>query len=56
MMVHTLCSFTGKVSTRGRILSGQVLKTKMMSTKVICREYFHFVKKKMLIWEETQGS
>merc|ERR1711894_416327 len=39
------CPFTGNVSIRGRILTGRVLKTKMMRTIVIRREYLHYVKK-----------
>jgi small subunit ribosomal protein S11e len=33
------------VSIRGRILTGRVLKMKMMRTIVIRREYLHYVKK-----------
>merc|ERR1719382_512090 len=39
------CPFTGNVSIRGRILTGRVLKMKMMRTIVIRREYLHYVKK-----------
>merc|ERR1712062_782815 len=39
------CPFTGNVNIRGRILTGRVLKTKMMRTIVIRREYLHYVKK-----------
>ncbi|CAL1533514.1 unnamed protein product [Lymnaea stagnalis] len=39
------CPFTGNVSIRGRILSGRVLKMKMMRTIVIRREYLHYVRK-----------
>merc|ERR1711874_594655 len=39
------CPFTGNVSIRGRILTGKILKMKMMRTIVIRREYLHYVKK-----------
>merc|ERR1719150_1420325 len=39
------CPFTGNVNIRGRILTGRVLKMKMMRTIVIRREYLHYVKK-----------
>lgn len=39
------CPFTGDVSIRGRILSGIVIKTKMMRTIVIRRDYLHYVRK-----------
>merc|ERR1712105_148512 len=39
------CPFTGNVSIRGRILTGRVLKMKMMRAIVIRREYLHYVKK-----------
>merc|ERR1712002_271014 len=39
------CPFTGNVSIRGRILTGRVLKMKMMRTIVIRREYLHYVRK-----------
>lgn len=37
--------FTGEVSIRGRILTGNVVSTKMTRTIVIRREYLHFVPK-----------
>jgi len=39
------CPFTGNVSIRGRILTGQVVSTKMERTIIIRREYLHYVKK-----------
>merc|ERR1712079_959318 len=39
------CPFTGKVSIRGRILTGVVAKLKMNRTAVIRRDYLHYVKK-----------
>merc|ERR1712243_290075 len=39
------CPFTGNVSIRGRILTGRVLKQKMIRTIVIRREYLHYQKK-----------
>merc|ERR1712141_488392 len=39
------CPFTGNVHIRGRILSGVVLKMKMMRTIVIRRDYLHYVRK-----------
>jgi len=39
------CPFTGKVSIRGRILTGTVIKMKMIRTIVIRRDYLHYVKK-----------
>jgi small subunit ribosomal protein S11e len=39
------CPFTGKVSIRGRILTGVVTKLKMKNTCVIRRDYLHYVKK-----------
>lgn len=39
------CPFTGNVSIRGRILTGQVVSTKMERTIVIRREYLHYIKK-----------
>ena len=43
--VDKKCPFTGNVHIRGRILSGVVLKMKMMRTIVIRRDYLHYVKK-----------
>merc|ERR1712107_749097 len=37
--------FTGKVSIRGRILTGVITKMKMNRTVVIRRDYLHYVKK-----------
>merc|ERR1712012_1473076 len=39
------CPFTGKVSIRGRILTGVITKMKMNRTVVIRRDYLHYVKK-----------
>merc|ERR1712058_187431 len=39
------CPFTGKVSIRGRLLTGVVSKLKMNRTAVIRRDYLHYVKK-----------
>ena len=39
------CPFTGKVSIRGRILTGVINKRKMNRTVVIRRDYFHYIKK-----------
>merc|ERR1712001_612689 len=39
------CPFTGNISIRGRILTGKVLKMKMMRTIVIRREYLHYIRK-----------
>eukprot|EP00914_Ancora_sagittata_P019465 GHVO01038919.1.p1 GENE.GHVO01038919.1~~GHVO01038919.1.p1 ORF type:complete len:151 (+),score=23.29 GHVO01038919.1:2-454(+) len=39
------CPFTGNVNIRGRILSGTVMKTKMMRTIVVRRDYLHYVRK-----------
>merc|ERR1712192_328500 len=39
------CLFTGKVSIRGRILTGVVAKLKINRTAVIRRDYLHYVKK-----------
>jgi len=39
------CPFTGDVSIRGRILTGVVIKTKMMRTIVLRRDYLHYVRK-----------
>merc|ERR1711981_877845 len=39
------CPFTGKVSIRGRILTGVVAKLKVNRTAVIRRDYLHYVKK-----------
>ncbi|XP_023320190.1 40S ribosomal protein S11-like [Eurytemora carolleeae] len=39
------CPFTGKVSIRGRVLTGLITKTKMNRTVVIRRDYLHYVKK-----------
>merc|ERR1712224_225118 len=38
------CPFTGKVSIRGRILTGVITKMKMNRTVVIRRDYLHYVK------------
>merc|ERR1711988_872498 len=37
------CPFTGKVSIRGRILTGVITKMKMNRTVVIRRDYLHYV-------------
>ena len=39
------CPFVGKVSIRGRILTGVITKLKMNKTCVIRRDYLHYVKK-----------
>merc|ERR1712016_18497 len=39
------CPFTGKVSIRGRILTGVITKMKMNRTVVVRRDYLHYVKK-----------
>jgi small subunit ribosomal protein S11e len=39
------CPFTGDVSIRGRILTGIVIKAKMMRTIVVRRDYLHYVRK-----------
>merc|ERR1711928_225531 len=39
------CPFSGKVSIRGRILTGTVTKLKMNRTAVIRRDYLHYIKK-----------
>merc|ERR1712093_180420 len=39
------CPFTGKVSIRGRILSGIVKSTRMHRTIVVRRNYLHYIKK-----------
>jgi len=39
------CPFTGDVSIRGRILTGIVIKTKMMRTIVLRRDYLHYIRK-----------
>ncbi|KAF9111622.1 30S ribosomal protein S11, chloroplastic [Mortierella sp. AM989] len=39
------CPFTGDVSIRGRILTGEIISTKMKRTIVIRREYLHFISK-----------
>merc|ERR1719312_2302385 len=39
------CPFTGKVSIRGRVLTGTIIKMKMNRTVVIRRDYLHYVKK-----------
>ena len=41
--VDKKCPFTGKVSIRGRILSGVVAKLKMRNTAVIRRDYLHYI-------------
>ena len=39
------CPFTGKVSIRGRLLTGTITKMKMNRTVVIRRDYLHYIKK-----------
>ncbi|KAF9352383.1 30S ribosomal protein S11, chloroplastic [Mortierella sp. AD094] len=39
------CPFTGDVSIRGRILTGEIISTKMKRTIIIRREYLHFISK-----------
>merc|ERR1712107_704951 len=43
--VDKKCPFTGKVSIRGRILTGVITKMKMNRTVVLRRDYLHYVKK-----------
>merc|ERR1712088_1216068 len=43
--VDKKCPFVGKVSIRGRILTGVITKLKMNKTAVIRRDYLHYVKK-----------
>merc|ERR1712072_284206 len=43
--VDKKCPFVGKVSIRGRILTGVITKMKMNRTVVIRRDYLHYVKK-----------
>jgi len=43
--VDKKCPFTGKVSIRGRILTGVITKMKMNRTVVIRRDYLHYIKK-----------
>merc|ERR1712126_648919 len=40
-----LCPFTGNVFIRGRILTGIVVKMKMINTIVIRRDFLHYIKK-----------
>ncbi|OLL24632.1 40S ribosomal protein S11-B [Neolecta irregularis DAH-3] len=39
------CPFTGQISIRGRILTGEVKSTKMHRTIIIRREYLHYITK-----------
>lgn len=39
------CPFTGEVSIRGRVLTGQIRSMKMRRTIIVRRDYLHFVKK-----------
>ena len=43
--VDKKCPFTGKVSIRGRVLTGVITKMKMNRTVVIRRDYLHYIKK-----------
>merc|ERR1712107_712020 len=43
--VDKKCPFTGKVSIRGRVLTGVITNMKMNRTVVIGRDYLHYVKK-----------
>merc|ERR1719394_1386249 len=43
--VDKKCPFTGDVSIRGRILTGEVKSTKMKNTIIVRRNYIHLVKK-----------
>merc|ERR1712137_319118 len=43
--VDMKCPFTGKVSIRGRVLTGVITKMKMQRTIVIRRDYLHYIKK-----------
>merc|ERR1712064_114553 len=39
------CPFVGKVSIRGRVLTGVITKMKMKNTVVLRRDYLHYIKK-----------
>jgi len=39
------CPFHGRLSTRGRVLDGVVISTKMDKTAVVRRDYLHYVPK-----------
>lgn len=43
--VDKKCPFTGNVSIRGRILTGQVISTKMKRTIIVRRDYLHYIRK-----------
>ncbi|CAB9503042.1 40S ribosomal protein S11 [Seminavis robusta] len=43
--VDKKCPFTGDVSIRGRILTGQVVSTKMKRTIIVRRDYLHYIRK-----------
>jgi len=43
--VDKKCPFTGDVSIRGRLLTGEVKTTKMKHTIIVRRNYIHMVKK-----------
>ena len=43
--VDKKCPFTGKVSIRGRVLTGVITKIKMNRTVIIRRDYLHYIKK-----------
>merc|ERR1711972_1107158 len=43
--VDKKCPFAGKVSIRGRLLTGTITKMKMNRTVVIGRDYLHYIKK-----------
>ena len=43
--VDKKCPFAGDVSIRGRILTGQVVSTKMKRTIIVRRDYLHYIVK-----------
>jgi small subunit ribosomal protein S11e len=43
--VDKKCPFTGNVSIRGRILTGQIISTKMKRTIIVRRDYLHYIRK-----------
>ncbi|KAJ9085153.1 40S ribosomal protein S11-B [Entomophthora muscae] len=43
--VDKKCPFTGDVSIRGRILTGQVMSNKMKRTIIVRRDYLHYIPK-----------
>jgi len=43
--VDRKCPFAGDVAIRGRILTGQVVSTKMKRTIIVRRDYLHYITK-----------